>query len=151
LNEIEVIINQLKCTFDGDSWHDGSFVKLIEGMTSKEASNRPLPTRHTIWEIVDHCTYWMNFTTNAIKKGRALEIVEKENWPEMGKTESEWNNTISRLKTANSELVQTLVDFKSTQLDEKFDGASYTYRMMLHGISDHNLYHMGQIGILRSR
>jgi uncharacterized damage-inducible protein DinB len=151
LNEIEVIINQLKCTFDGDSWHDGSFLNLLEDISSEEASNRPLPIRHTVWEIVDHCTYWMNFAAKAIREGRALEVVKDDNWPEMGKAESEWHDAISRLRDANSELLHTLDDFKPSHLDEKLDGTSYTYRVMLHGVSDHNVYHMGQIAILRPR
>ena len=111
--------------------------------------------RHTIWELVDHCSYWMEAVTGALR-GEAMPTIEStEDWPRMGETEGEWTRARERLTKAHEALVGSIEEFDKSLLERVIEsswgGRRYTYtcREMLHGVSDHNVYHAGQIAILR--
>ena len=157
MNEIELIVQVLKQTFKGVAWHGPSFMYVLKGVDKVQASERPIDSRHTIWEIVNHCSYWMEAVTKAFHGEKMPDIESTEDWSKMGKTEKDWIKSQDRLRKAYEELVESIKDLNETQLTQKvhgtFKGKAYTtpYRKMLHGISDHNTYHAGQIAILKKR
>ena len=72
-----------------------------------------------------------------------------EDWPDIGDTEDEWSKDRKRLKKILEDLVTSVEGFDSSRLEDVVHGRSYTYRDMLHGISFHNVYHVGQIAVFR--
>ncbi len=153
MSEVELVIDQLKATFDGDAWHGPSFMDTLKGVNAEEARMRPIEWRHTIWEIVNHCAYWMDAVAGALKGDEmpGIEPGKEEDWPQMGETEEDWTKAREKLNKAYEALVSSLVGFDESCLDGTVPGRSYTYRRMLHGISDHNLYHAGQIAVFRKK
>lgn len=93
--------------------------------------------------------------TKALHTEKMPDIKSTEDWPKMGKTSEDWTKAQDRLRKAYEELVQSIEDLNEAQLTQKvhgsFKGKSYTttFRKMLHGISDHNTYHAGQVAILK--
>jgi len=153
LNEVKLIIERLKTTFDGDAWHGPSFMDTLKEVEAEEAQIRHIEWRHTIWEIVNHCAYWMDAVAGALK-GEEMPGIEpgsKEDWPRMGETEGDWANAQEKLKKTHEALVGSLSGFDETRLGDTVPGRSYKYRMMLHGVSDHNLYHAGQMAVFRKK
>jgi len=153
LDEVELIIDQLKTTFDGRAWHGLSFMDTLKGVDAQEAKRRPIEGRHTIWEIVNHCAYWIDAVVRALKGEEMPSITpgSEEDWSPMGETESEWTRAREELMKAYEKLVNSLDVFDKSRLDGTVPGRSYTYRKMLHGVSDHNLYHAGQIAVFRKK
>lgn len=153
MNELRLIIDQLKTTFDGRAFHGPSLMEALRGIDVEEARGRPIWGRHTIWEIVNHCAYWMDAVAGALRR-EVMPRYDPESpsdWPPMGETEGEWRTAVERLRRAHGELVGSLARFDVSHLGDVVPGRSYTYRMMLHGISDHNLYHAGQIAVFRKK
>jgi len=157
LNEIQLIVEVLRQTFDGRAWHGPSFMDVLDGVDKTQASERQIEVRHTIWEIVNHCSYWMEAVAGALHGDRMPDIVSTEDWPQMGETNEDWAKAKKRLKKAYEELVNSIKGFNKSHFTQEirgsFNGQFYTitYRKMLHGISDHNTYHAGQIAILRKK
>lgn len=157
MNEIELIVETLRETFDGRAWHGPSLMDVVSGVDKTQAIARPIRTGHTIWEIVDHCSFWMEAVTNALHGERMPDIESAEDWAKMGKTDEDWTNAQERLKRACDELVNSTKGLSEAQLTQKaqgsYNGQPYAtaYRRMLHGISDHNTYHAGQIALLRKK
>jgi len=157
LNEIELIVETLRQTFDGKAWHGPSFTEVLNGVDKTQAIERPIKARHTIWEIVNHCTFWMKAVTRALHGERMPDIESTEDWSKMGKTGEDWTDAQEKLKKAFEELVNSTKNLNEAQLTQKihgsYDGQPYAtaYRRMLHGISDHNTYHAGQIALLRKK
>lgn len=155
MNETELIVDQLRQTFLGSAWHGPSFIEVLKDVDKIQARARPIEGRHTIWEIVNHCFYWMEAVTGALRAEKMPDIVSTEDWPHMGETNHDWTKTQERLKKAYEELVNSIKDFNKSlftrEIRGSFHGRLYTttYRKMLHGISDHNTYHAGQIAILK--
>jgi len=157
LKEAELIVDMLTQTFDGRAWHGPSFMDVLKDLDQVQASERPIELRHTIWEIVNHCSYWMEVATVAFPTEKIPDIKSTDDWPKMGKTDEDWTKAQDRLKNAYEKLVASIKDLKEALLTQKihgsYNGRSYTttYRKILHGISDHNTYHAGQIAILRKK
>lgn len=157
LDEIGLIVEMLGQTFDGRAWHGPSFMDILDGVDKTQASQRPIESRHTIWEIVDHCSYWMEAVTGALHGEKLPDIASTEDWTQMGETDEDWTETRYRLKRVYEELVNSIEEFDKSLFTQEIRGSFHsqiytvTYRKMLHGISDHNTYHAGQIAVLRKK
>lgn len=153
LNEFKLIAEQLRTTFHGRAWHGPSFMDALKGVDSEEASRRPIEGRHSIWEIANHCAYWMEAVKRALSGDEMPRITpdSTEDWPQMGETEEEWIKARDNIGMILEDLVNSIEGFDSSRLEDIVPGRSYTYRNMLHGISDHNVYHTGQIAVFRKK
>ena len=153
LNEVEIVIDLLKTSFDGNAWHGPSFMDTLKDVNAEEARMRPIEWRHTIWELVNHCAYWMDAVTGALEgvEMPSIEPGTEEDWPKTGATEKDWIEAKEKLKKSQEALVSALVGFDESCLGSKVPGRSYSYQKMLHGISDHNVYHAGQIAVFRKK
>lgn len=151
MNEAKFLMDQLRTTFSGDSWHGPSVMKTLEGIDAEQASARPLGERHTIWELVDHMTYWLEEVLKALKDRHVPKPEKVMDWPRMGSGEDQWRQSVDRLGAAVNMLLDKLSTWGSGDLDATVGGAEYSYRQMLHGAVHHNLYHAGQIAILKRK
>jgi len=142
-------------TLDGGPWHGPSLLQSLAGVDVEQASARPIEGRHTIWELVNHCTYWMNSVDKALR-GEAMESVpETEDWEGMGETAEEWTRDLERLDQTYARLQSTIKGLDAKSLDTIVSSQfgdnffRFSYRKMLHGVADHNIYHAGQVSILK--
>lgn len=153
LKEVERTIKRLKIILDGRAWHGPNFMQALNGVKAEESRKHPIENRHSIWEIVDHCTYWTNAVAEAFE-GKMMSVYDSESmedWPKKGKSEEEWSESKNGLIKAHEKLIKSLNSFDESNLDATVPGREFTYRLMLHGIVDHNLYHMGQIAVFREK
>jgi uncharacterized damage-inducible protein DinB len=151
LNEVKFVMDQLRTTFSGDSWHGPSVMKTLEGVDAEQAAARPLGERHTIWELVDHMTFWLEEAQKALKAKTIPQPGTLMNWPRMGSGEEQWRESVRRLEAAVNMLLDELATWNTKDLEKTVGGADYSYRQMLHGVVHHNLYHAGQIAILKRK
>ena len=151
MNEVKFLIDQLKTTFSGDSWHGPSVMKTLEGIDAGQAAARPLGERHTVWELVDHMTYWLEEVLKSLKDRRAPKPDKVVDWPRMGSGDEQWRESVRRLEAAVNMLLGELATWNTKDLEKTVGGADYSYRQMLHGAVHHNLYHAGQIAILKRK
>jgi hypothetical protein len=150
LNEVKLLRDQIKTTYQGDSWHGPSVLKTLDGVDLKQAKSRPMPDRHTIWELVDHTAFWLEVSTEAAK-GNYQEPDLEGNWPKMGETEDDWNRSLNRLEIAINSLQNALAPLTNNDMKKIIPCTDYNLRQMLHGALHHNLYHAGQIAILKDK
>ena len=167
MNELELSLARFRQTFEKGSgygpsisegsWHGPTVMESLEGVDHTQARARPIEGRHTIWEIVNHCAYWMNAVTIALRGRGMVNVGGTEDWPGVGETAEEWARDIARLREACRELTEAIETLEEGDL-EKILGShfgnryfEFTYRKMSHGISDHNTYHAGQISLLKKK
>jgi uncharacterized damage-inducible protein DinB len=125
-------------------------VPLLSDVDAEHAMARLLEERHTIWELVLHINAWRD-KVRRVLGGEAMEdLPDEEDWPHVDDTgEEAWAKAVEELKRVHDELIETVSGFSESRLDETVPGASYSFYNMLHGIVQHDLYHAGQIAILR--
>jgi hypothetical protein len=60
-----------------------------------------------------------------------------------------WPDAVDRLQRAQRELVATVRTFDDEQLRQHVPGWGWTNELMIHGTLHHDLYHAGQIALLK--
>jgi uncharacterized damage-inducible protein DinB len=154
LSETARIADQLRRAFYGDAWHGDSLLEILNGVTAAQAAARPIPHAHTIWELVLHIAAWDGAVRRRLA-GEALELNDEQNFPPVKDTsESAWRKTLEHVRRVHDELVQAVSESPDTLLGEQVpgkEGAHYNFYYMLHGVVQHELYHAGQIALLKKK
>lgn len=151
MDEVKFLRDQIVTTFKGDSWHGPNLVNTLARIDYKLAIAKPLGERHSIWELTDHITFWMEAVWKSIKEHTKLNPDNKEDWPEMGISNEDWIQSVDRLEAAVNLTIDELDTWSNQDLEDKVPGADYTFKQMLHGMVHHNLYHAGQINLLKRK
>jgi uncharacterized damage-inducible protein DinB len=149
MNEIERIADQLKRAFEGEAWHGPAVMEIIEGITAPQAAARPVNGVHSIWELVLHIAAWERAVLSRLLGDRA-QLSTEEDWPVVAETSDEaWERTRENLERGNNELRLTILHLDESRLYEPIlEGMPSVYGT-LHGVIQHDLYHAGQIAILK--
>jgi hypothetical protein len=150
MSEIERLTDQLKRAFEGDAWHGPSVREVLEGVTPEIAARRVIPEAHTIWEIVLHIGVWETFVRRRLEGETIKGPTGKEDWPEVHDTKlAAWQKTVDELVQGHLALRQALSKFPDAKLDETVPGTNFPYYVPFHGVVQHDLYHAGQISLLK--
>ena len=154
MNEIERIADQLDRQYEGAPWHGTSLKAILDGVSAANAASRPLANGHTIWELVLHITAWKNEARHRLA-GRAAGEPQEGDWPAVGPTSDEnWKEALERLDLAHRLLLSAVRNFPEANLptptnDPRADGLAPTYYELLLGLIQHDVYHSGQIALLK--
>ena len=149
INELQRIVLQLTASMEGNAWHGPAVFELLNDINDEEASQRPLRDAHNIFEITAHIITWQKAGIRRIG-GDTASISEKEDWPFSNDTTiDQWESTLLELKTVYYNLKKEIMNFPIDRLDEIPAGLNHNYYTLFHGIIQHNIYHAGQIAILK--
>ena len=152
-DEATLIAEQLHNAFEGDAWHGPAVLELLADVDATTAAAHPLPDTHSIWEIVLHIAAWDDAVNRRIvlgKFGKALQLNDAENFPRViDKSPAAWKETITRTKKTHRGLLKTVAGLSDERLRERVPGKKYDIGFMLQGVAQHEIYHAGQIAILK--
>jgi len=144
------IANQLERAHKGKAWHGPSLRFLLRGITVEEAAKRPIINAHSIWELVLHITAWDRVVCERIQGGKTTQLPKEQNFPAVSdSSEMAWKKALKDLETQHKALVAAIKAFPDRKLDNNLTGGDYTYYITMHGAVQHDLYHAGQIAILK--
>ena len=150
MSETTRIAELLRRAFAGDAWHGDSVLELLAGVRAARAAKHPIASVHSIWELVLHITAWDDAVNRRIVSGKAVSLGNKQNFPPVRETsEAAWRQALERLNETHEQLVQTVAALPDSRLDARVPGKNYNIYFMLHGVTQHELYHAGQIAILK--
>ena len=148
MSEVERIHDQLKRAFEGDAWHGPALLEILEGVSAAQAAARPLPGAHNIWELVMHIAVWEDVVRRRIE-GDTMPGNADLDWNvKHGSGETDWRETLDRLKSGHQELRKAVSALTDSRLEEKTPGGVSIYGLV-HGAVQHDLYHAGQIALLK--
>ena len=149
MSEIANIVDELERAFEGNAWHGPALNELLAGVSAEKAAARPLSRAHTIWEIVRHVIHWEEVVCKRLK-GERVDKPEDGDWTEVDDVSpAAWQTTLTNLREAHQTLVRQTTALGDASLKEIAAGTDYTVYFMLHGVIQHNLYHGGQIALLK--
>lgn len=149
MSEINRILDQLKRAYEGEAWHGPSVKEVLTSVTAAQAAAKPLPNAHSIWEIVQHIAFWERGSRRRLA-GEVFKASLEEEWPAVTDTsEAAWQNSLATLERSQHELRQAVSGLTEARLRERVPGEPYSIYFMLHGVIQHDLYHAGQIAILK--
>ncbi len=149
ISETYRITDFLRQTFDGKPWYGPSVMDTLSNLTFEESLNQ-LPSSHTVIEILEHMIAWRTFVIKRLQGDTEFEIDQEQSFKHISSLSNEsWRDTIQRLNQTQEDLLQILSQTSDEKLDEMVAGREYNFDKMLHGIIHHDIYHIGQIGLLR--
>ena len=149
MGEIERIEDQLRRSFEGEAWHGPSVLEALETVTAEKAAARPFGQAHSIWEIVLHITATQTLVLRRLQ-GDSTSLSPEQDWPSVPNTsEDSWVSTLTALKRSHSELSQAVSKVSDSVLDREILPGYSSFYVTLHGVVQHNLYHAGQIVLLK--
>ena len=150
--EVEFISNQFTDIFLGKPWYGNNIDQILEGVTYEIASEKPLHQVHSILEILSHMLAWRNFTLAKLRGDHALNLSanDPDDWKKIDHSDPEsWTHTVTEFRQNQAQIIDELSKWKDSQLDVIVPKRDYNFRFLLRGILQHDLYHLGQIAILK--
>ncbi len=149
MSEIKRIEDQLRRAFEGGAWHGPSVLEVLKGVTATQAAARPIAGAHSIWEIVLHIAAWEGAIRRRLDGDRA-ELQDEEDWPPV-KEQSEyaWGQARAFLEEGHRRLRAAIANTEESRLDEPILPNMSSVYVSLQGAVQHDLYHAGQIAILK--
>ncbi len=144
--EIDRIVRMLEKTFEKYPWFGQSMMEILSSIDPKIVDQRH-GLAHTINELVLHMTSWRKFATKRIEGVDDYEVSDEMNFPKPGS----WQNAMAELKASQTALIAAMKNFPESRLGDIVPSKShkYTYYTLLHGIIQHDIYHLGQVAILK--
>ncbi len=150
MTETHRINSQLKRAYQGEAWHGPSLRELLNGVTAEQAAAKPIPNAHSIWDLVNHIIAWEQIVKTRLEGKALAEIADEMNFPPVTDTsEAVWQATLQSLAASNQSLRDSIRQIDDARLEEMVEGASYPVYALLHGAIQHDLYHAGQIALLK--
>ena len=150
--EADRIADQLRRAFYGGAWHGDSLFEILEGVTAERAAARPVADAHSIWELALHIAAWDGAVRRRMT-GVAVELSGKKNFPPVVDTSAAaWASTLVEVRRVHEELIAAVEKFPESSLWKPVPGkkgAHYNFYYMLQGVVQHELYHAGQIALLK--
>lgn len=138
-----LLLAALDEAFEKKSWHGPNLKGAIRGLSAAQAAWRPAPGRHSIWELVLHAAYWKYAARRKLTGGKRGSFAESgSNWFQRTgpPDQAAWNKDVALLTAEHKELrraIAGLADLGESNL------------RWIRGIVAHDLYHAGQIQLLK--
>lgn len=149
-DELARIEEQLRLSFEGAAWHGPSVLEALGGVSPADAVAHPIAGAHSIWELALHLTGTYGLVLRRLA-GDGRQLSPAEDWPTVPEpTGAAWADLIQRLRDLNAEVRRAVRLFPADRLSEPLVPESpYTAYVQFIGITQHDLYHAGQIVLLR--
>lgn len=148
--EISRIISLVESAYKGEPWYGQPAKEILAGIDSNTAFDRPVPGAHNIYELVKHMIAWRKFVWKRLGGENNFFLTDEENWEKKEVNNNDtWSSALTELEESQNKLVNILKSTPEEKLYEKVSGKAYNYYTLLHGIIHHDIYHLGQISLLK--
>lgn len=142
------VLVQLRRVFSGPSWVGPSTEDVLALASAEQAWAPPALGSNRIIDLVLHLAWWKEAARRAID-GEALPPGEDDFPPPSAESDVDaWRTAVSRLREAHRGLLHRIESMTDADLDGIVPGRDYTFEILLHGLAQHEAYHLGQIRLL---
>ena len=150
--EMELLIQLLDEAYEKKAWHGPNLRGSIRGLSPAQAAWKPGPRRHSIAEQVLHAAYWKYAVRRRLRGDtRGSFPLEGSNWFPVTASLSlpEWKSHIALLESEHRTLRKAIIEFPVERLHGLAPGGKVTNLAVISGIAAHDVYHAGQIQLLK--
>lgn len=148
---VELLLRALDTAYDHKSWHGPILRGSLRGVSAEEASWRPAPGRHNIWELAIHAAYWKYAVLHRLRREVRFPLKGRD-WfprPEGEISEPAWKADLRILGDIHRDLRAAVAALRDEALDGIPEGSKRTVQDLVLGVSYHDIYHAGQIQLLK--
>jgi hypothetical protein len=138
--------------YDHASWHGTNLRGSLRGISPRQAAWRPGPNRHNIWEIVVHAAYWKYVAWRRLTSAKRGSFpLSGSNWltRPLQVSVQAWRSDVALLDETHRTLRDAVAALRPMDLRQAPKGSKLTRRALVTGVAAHDLYHAGQIQLLK--
>ena len=151
---LDLILTTLDQAYDRKSWHGTNLAGSLRGVAPELAAWRPGPERHNVWEYALHAAYWKYAVRRRItgepRGSFALEGSDFFPRPQEGRaTEAAWTADRRLLAEEHRRLREAVAGLTVRELERGLRGSTTTFRDLILGAAAHDVYHAGQIQLIK--
>jgi hypothetical protein len=151
--DVQILLSALDRAYDRPSWHGTNLRGSVRGVTPALAARRPHPDRHNVWELVVHCAYWKYAVWRRLSgERRGAFPLKGSNWfarPAGDASERAWRADLALLDDMHRRLREAVAALTPRDLPRRIAGGKVTVDALVGGVAAHDLYHAGQIQLLK--
>jgi hypothetical protein len=150
--QIQLLLLALDQAFDRHGWHGPVLWGALRGVAVQQARWRPAKGRNSIHDLVYHAAYWKYCVRRVITGSFKQKFSRRPaNWPrpDTRLTESQWKADLGLLKDEHRQLRATVESLPAKDLLKRSATRRWTFMEMIHGAAAHDLYHAGQISLMK--
>ncbi len=144
--ERTLLLASIDEAFDRKSWHGTNLRGSLKGITPEQALWRPGMGRHNIWEVVLHCAYWKYVVRRRLTGAKRGSFALKGSnfFPSpAGPSQVEWQRVLKLLQNEHTALRCAIEELSPPAFRDAGK------QKLIRGVAAHDLYHAGQIQLLK--
>lgn len=147
-SRLALLLEIVDSGYEKTAWHGPNLKQSLRGVSADDAAWRPAPGRHNIWEIAVHAAYWKYIARRRLlREPRGSFVLGGSNWfprpsPGAHGGEKEWREDRQLLEAEHQRLREVVGNLAGGK-------RLSAYLPMIYGVAFHDVYHAGQIRLLR--
>lgn len=147
MNELRAfLLANLDEAFEKRAWHGTNLRGSLRGVTAGEAARRAGKGRHNIYELTLHAAYWKYAVRRRLTgEKRGSFTLKGSNWfPTPARLDDDaWREAVRLLESEHRQLREVIASLTDADLRDA------KKLQLVRGIAAHDLYHCGQIQIVK--
>jgi hypothetical protein len=150
--EIEHLLGLIDEGYNRAAWHGPNLRGSIRGLTAREAALRPSGGRHNIWELVVHTAYWKYTVRRRLlgEKRGSFSLAGSNFFARpVDRSEKAWRADVALLESEHRKLREAVASIQPDDLERQARGSKTVVRRLITGIAFHDVYHAGQIQLIK--
>jgi uncharacterized damage-inducible protein DinB len=152
---IGLLLQVLEQAFTAKGWQGATLSQAVRGVSPRQALWRPGPGRHNIWELVLHTAYWKHVVRQRVSgedRGAAPFPRSPRNYPALPlrRDLAAWRADVALMKREHARLLAVVRGLNPSRLEARIGKSQWAAAEQIHGIAAHDLYHTGQIQLLKA-
>ncbi len=147
MKESQRIASLFSNLYNGEPWIDVTLVDTLQNISYQKAAEK-YKNCNSIWEIVNHIIAWRENVLQRVQ-GKVINTPNHNYFePVVDISENAWKNTLSKLEQSQQQWLLFLSNCNEVDFDNLYPNNNLNYYEHIHGIIQHDAYHLGQINIL---
>jgi len=150
--ETKRIYDLLQRDWNGPMWHGPNLSEVLNGIDWQKAFAKPGAGSHNIYELVRHMSCWRKFVLEHLNGNTDYKVElnsETDRPTQYEKTEASWKEALAELDKNQADLLEAFQNFDEQLLNNPVPGKKFNWYTFIHGLIHHDIYHSGQISILK--
>lgn len=150
-NHIQQLIFKFQESFDGRPWFGESLMTKLNAVDVKTVNHRPLPSQNSIARLVQHIINWRIFAIKKLQGDADFDIKQNDSndWTDVHINNArDWNKLKATLQDTQEKITGLLSSKDDKFMKQRVPGRQYDFQYLIEGLLQHDIYHLGQIGLV---
>lgn len=148
MKDTDRIIKLFMDLYDGSPWLGVNWIDTLKTVSVEKASIRIAEDRNTIWEILNHVIHWRRNVQQRLQGDTITTPDHNYILPVTDTSSKAWQLTLEEFKLSQQKWLDFIERFDENQFSNIYPNNHMTYYEHIHGILQHDAYHLGQIVLL---